>query len=82
MSDEWLAEDMEAAADAANAAASPDWETIGAIERQARILARYGALTIKAIDELLATAERAAAGHKGVLDELASDIRALYDDLT
>jgi hypothetical protein len=77
--DDWLALDLEGAADTANAAASTvDWEKLGAIEREAKELAQASKLSASAITALLARARGCVPSDRGdVLESLEADLRKL-----
>lgn len=76
MSDYWIAEDMEEAADAANADATPiDWEQLGAIEREALALAAGGRLNNDVVSGLLRRARAAVPrSRRDVLTDLERDL--------
>jgi hypothetical protein len=77
--DGWLSEDMEAAADAANAAEpAVDWEALGAIEREAQELQAQGKLTGDEVDRLVEAARaKVPPKREDVIEDLRRDLRAL-----
>lgn len=70
---DWMAEDLEAAADTANAQApAVNWEQLGVIEREARELAEKGGLNAELLGALL---ERARPAVPSSRDDILSDLR-------
>ncbi len=75
---DWLARDMESAADAANAAAPKvDWETLGRIKLEAKVQAKQGLLTVERVNEMVTRAKGAAPKREDVVAELQRDLLAL-----
>ncbi len=81
MDTDWIAADLEPAADAANAAEPRvDWEGLGAVEREARTLAGAGRLTISALEVLLQRVQGLVpVSRPDIAEDLERDMRALIN---